>query len=125
MAAGAQQGLLAAPPGDVEMVAGEEHVGDRPALPDRGTGILRVFQQAGVMALLGEAALLREHAGHQAGHAVHQSQGGQLTAGEHIVAHGNLLVHQGIKHPLVHPLVVAAENAEAGKLRQFLGPLLG
>ena len=47
-AAGARDalGLRAAPVGDLLVVAGQQHVGDRPALPLARLGVLRVLEQA-------------------------------------------------------------------------------
>ena len=77
------------------------------------------------MALLGKADFIGENAGHQPGHAIHQGQGGQFSPGKDIIPDGDLFVHQSLQHPLVHPLVVAAEHADAWHGRQLHRSLLG
>ena len=51
--------------------------------------------------------------GHEAGHRLDHDQGGQLAAGQHDVADRQLAVDQVVGHPLVDPLVAAAEQREA------------
>src|ERR1019366_6489802 len=55
-------GLGPAPGRDLAVVAGNEHVRDRLALPDRRPGVLRVFQQAVGETLLGDRGLLAHDA---------------------------------------------------------------
>lgn len=50
--AGAEDGLLAPPTGDVLVIAGAENGGDLPAVPLLGAGVLGVLQQAVPVALL-------------------------------------------------------------------------
>ena len=106
--AGAEDGLLAPPTGDVLVIAGAENGGDLPAVPLLGAGVLGVLQQAVPVALLLEALRVGEHPGHQSGHRVGHHHGGQLAAGEYEVADGDLLVHTLLNEPLVDALIVAA-----------------
>ena len=77
---GAEDGLLAPPPGDVFVVAGAEDGGNLPAVPLLGAGVLGVLQQAVPVALLLEALRVGEHPGYQPCHRVGHHHGGQLAA---------------------------------------------
>ena len=59
------------PPGfDIAVVAAEQHWGRRTAPPYLWTGVLGVFQQAGKVALVGEAGLFGKHTGQHAAYGV-------------------------------------------------------
>lgn len=62
------------------------------------------------MALLLEALRVGEHPGYQPCHRVGHHHGGQLAAGEHKVADGDLLVYTLLNEPLVDALIVAAHQ---------------
>ena len=79
-------------------------------MPLLGAGVLGVLQQAVPVALLLEALRVGEHPGHQPGHRVGHHHGGQLAAGEHEVADGDLLVHTLLNEPLVDALIVPAHQ---------------
>ena len=108
------------------MVPVLQHLRHLPAVPYRRAGIVGVFQQAVPVALVDEAAVVRQHPLTEAAHRVHHHQRPQLPAGEYKVADADLLVHDLVQHPLVHPFVVAAEQQQVlpvpGQLRR---PLLG
>ena len=63
-------------------------------------------------ALLVGRVLVAQHAGEQPGDRLDHHQGGQLPAGQHEVAHRELAVDQMVGHPLVDPLVTAAQQRE-------------
>ena len=77
------------------------------------------------MAFLGKAFLAGQYALHHAADAVHQYQRPQLSAGQHIVPDGDLLIHDLIQHPLVYPLVVPAQQKKVFLFLQLPGMGLG
>ena len=87
--------------------------------------VLGVLQQAVVKALVGEAAFVAQHPGAEPGHRVQHGHGGDLPPGEDKIPQGEFLVHDLVQHPLVHPLVVAAEEEQPGALRKLHRLLLG
>ena len=107
------------------MMPRQQNVRDRAALPFGGAGVLRVFEQAVVVAFFLKAHVLRQHAGDHAGDAVDQHERGQLAAGEHIVADRDLLVHKRVEHPLVHPFIMPAQHTKIRLFGQLLRFLLG
>src|SRR5512139_2857868 len=101
--------FLPAPRLDGPVVPRQEDVGDRPPAE---------LPRAGVVGRLEEP-----------GHRVDQHQGGKLPAGEDVVPDGDLLVRQVVRHPLVHPLVAAADQDQVllacqpgGRIRCEKGP---
>lgn len=74
------------------------------------------------MAFLGVAFRVREHPFTEPADRVGYHKGGQFPAGEHIVPDGKLLIHQLLDEPLVHPLVVAADEQEVFLLRKLDRP---
>jgi len=61
------------------------------------------------------------HAGDQAADGLQHHHGGHLPAREHVVAHRQLAVDQVVGHPLVDPLVAAAQQRESGRAGQLGG----
>ena len=92
--AGAQAALLAAPGGDLFMVAPQQHSGHGAPLPDFRTGVLRVLQQTIPVAFLLIAFLLGQHTGLQPQHTVGHHQAGQLAAGEDVISNGDLFIRK-------------------------------
>ena len=93
------------------MVAAAQHVGHaQPPVLD-GAGVLRIFEQVFGKALLHER-LRREHAVDIPRDAVDHHHGGEFAPREHIIADGQLLVEKEVDRPLIHPLVVPAEQNE-------------
>src|SRR5581483_3408351 len=83
--------LGAAPGGHFGVIAGAQHLGDRPALEVLRPRVMRVFEQAGGEALLGGGGLLAHHPGQEAHAGIEQRQGGDLAAREDVIADGDLL----------------------------------
>ena len=69
------------------MVAGEEHLGHRPATEDLGAGVVRVLQQALGVGVLEGGAGVAQHAGRQARHRIHDDHSRDLPAGQNVVAY--------------------------------------
>ena len=64
------------------------------------------------MALAGVALGVRQHARHHAANTVRDDHRAELTACEHKVADGQLLVHARLDEALIHALIVAADEHE-------------
>ena len=73
-------GLLAAPFGDFLMVAGKQHLGDRPALEVARPRVMRIFEEAGGEALLGKRDFVAGDARQQPHAGVDQHERGKLAA---------------------------------------------
>src|SRR4030042_456156 len=122
---GGPQYALAPPPlRDLGVMAGEEHLRPRPAPELGGPRVLRVLQQPLGMRLLGQRGLRPQDARQPPRHRFDDDHGGQLAAGEDVVADTYLIVDQVLAHSLVHPLVVAADKDEAGLPREIDRDLL-
>ena len=116
---------FAPPPGlDVRVHAVQQHLRHLHPPELRRAGVLGVLQQAHGEALVLAGLLAAQHAGDQPRHRVHRHQRAQLAAGEHVVADGQLLVDAQIQRPLVHALVVAAEEEQGIALRVLLDNFL-
>ena len=76
---------------DLAVIARGQHRGDFAALETLRPGVLRIFQQAVLEALVGMALGGAEHAGHQPHHGFEQHHGGDFAAGQHIVADRDFL----------------------------------
>ena len=113
------------PFGNFAMVAAQQNIRDPSPVPFHRVGILRIFQQSVPVALLGKALLAGQYTLHHPADAIHQYQRPQLAAGQHIVPYGKLLIHDLIQHPLVHTLIVAAQQEEVFLLLQLPGMGLG
>ena len=74
--------------------------------------VVRVLQKPGGEALLLQR-LPRDHARDQPRHGIHDDHCRHLAPGQHVVADGNLVRHEGVDHPLVDPLVPPAQEREA------------
>ena len=69
-----------------------------------------IFQQTVKVALLGKALVGSKHSGAHSGNSVAHYHGRQLAACEHIVAYGYLLIDYLVEQPLVHTLIMPADN---------------
>ena len=85
-----------------------------------------IFQQPVPVGFLLKALRIRQNAGHHAAHRVRHRHGGDLSPGEDEVPHADLLVHTLVQEPLVHTLIVAADQDQVVISRfQLLGNFLG
>ena len=108
------------------MIPGEKDLWHGPVMPHGGPGILGIFQQSVPVGFLLKALGVRQHTGHHAAHGVRYCHGGDLSAGEDEIAHGQFLVHARVDEPLVNALVVAADQNQMVILGlQFSGDGLG
>ena len=92
------------------VIARQQHLGHRRAAKHLGPRVLRVLEQPPRERIARGRVLVAQHAGQQPRHRVGHHQRGQLAAGQHVVADGQLLVHELLAHPLVHALVAAADE---------------
>src|SRR6267143_2379404 len=84
-AARALSGLGTAPALDLGMMAGEQHLGHLVTLEDRGSRVVRVFQELIRKRLVLGRLLRTQHSGDQAAHGIDQHHRGELTTREHVV----------------------------------------
>ncbi|MPM86835.1 hypothetical protein SDC9_133927 [bioreactor metagenome] len=78
------------------------------------------------MGFFRKALLVRQDAGHHAAHRVAHRHGGNFPAGEDKVSHGELFVHAFVQKPLVHALIVTADQNQVVVLfLQLFGDRLG
>ena len=92
------------------MVPGEQHLRHFSAAPVFRTGVLRMLEQAVPVAFRRERFLVRQNARHHAAYCVRNCHRGDLSAGQHKVTDGNLLVHALVDKPLVNALIMAADQ---------------
>ncbi len=109
---------------DVFVMAGEQNFWNLPASPLLGSSILGVFQQPGKMAFFCEAGVLRQHAWNHAADRVRNGRSGDFSASEHKIPQGNFFVDTFVDKPLVHPLIMAADQDKPVPGQQLLGLLL-
>ena len=72
--------------------------------------------------LLGRAS--RQHPRQQPRHRIHQHHRRQLAARQHEIAQRDFIGHQMLAHPLVHALIVPADQRNARLSGQFARDLL-
>ena len=106
------------------MVAGEQHLGHLQPPELARAGVLWVLEQAGGKALVLAGLVAAQHARYQPRHRVDDDQRAQLAPGEHVVSDGDLLVDGQIDRPLIHALVVAAQQQQIAARGQLLGHFL-
>ena len=90
---------LAPPRGDPGMVAGGEHVGDRPALELLRPRVVRMFEQPVLKTLMVARELVAHDAGQQPHDGVEQHQRGRLAAGQDVVADRDFLELRARRSP--------------------------
>ena len=112
------------------MVAVQQHLRHRKAPVFPGARVLGVFQQPVGKALVLGALVAAKHPRHQPRHRIHQRHGGRFAAGQHKIPKGDFLVHRQVQRPLIHALVMAAQQDQPVRrgqlshllLRQRLAP---
>src|SRR5690606_25307894 len=130
--AGALEGLLAAPLGDLAVVAAQQHVGNREAAPLRGLRVDGVLEHAELVRLLDEALGVADDARDEPSDGLDHRHRGDLAAVQHVVADaheahaaaGRVVVDDALVDALVPParedeLLLACELARRG-LREHL-----
>ena len=104
--------LLAAPVGDLCMVAIQEHFRHVEALPFFRAGVLRVFQKPVPMAFFGIALLIGEDTRHETADGICDRHGSNLATGKDKITKGELFIHAGFNKALVHAFIMAADKDE-------------
>src|SRR5712692_5496010 len=114
-----RQRLLFPPLGDLCVIAREKDFWHFQPAKLGGAGVVRALEEPLAEALDLDALRVAHHPGHQPRHGVDHRQRGELAAGEHEIAEGNLLVDEG-DDPLVHALVAAADEDQLLAPRELL-----
>ena len=122
---GAFQGLFVLPGGNLLRIAGEQDLGDLPAVELGGTGIDGRGQEAVLEGIGQGARLVAQGARQQPDHGIGDDGGRQLAAAEHVVPHRDLPRDQMLPDPVVHSFVMAAQDHQVLHARKFVGYLLG
>ena len=94
-------------------------------MPDFRSGILGIFQKAALKGLRFRRFLVFQDAGHHAGNCIDHHHGRKLPSGQHIIPDGNIICNDFLQHPLVNPLIMAAEKDQILLAGKLLGHLLG
>src|SRR6184192_544847 len=96
------------PARDSRVVSRDEDVRHREPAEHLGAGVLRMLEQPAGERVVGRRAVLAQHPRQEARHGLRDDEGRELTAGQHVVADRQLLVHEVKAHPLVYALVPTA-----------------
>src|SRR5579862_2403054 len=121
---GGRPGLTVAPRRHRRVIARDQHLRHLPAAEvtrARVMGILDPAAQPLRERLLAVALLLAQRAGELAGHRVDDRHRRHLAAGEDVWTDRDQLGREVVEHPLVEPLVAAAEQAQRTLGRSQLG----
>ena len=119
-----QPTLLQPPLADALVVAGEEHVGDRPAAPLGGARVVRVLRGAAqrlAEGLLHGGVGVPERSRQLAQHGVADDHRRQLSPGQHVAPDRDLVGAEVLDDPLVEALVAPAQQRERGLGGQLAG----
>src|SRR4051794_8033020 len=92
------------------MIPRPQHFGDRASFPCHWSGIVRIFQETLLEALLLSAGGRAHYPGEQPYASIEAAHRADLSAGQHIVADGHQFDRPGVEDPLVKPLEAAAEQ---------------
>src|SRR5438552_11275159 len=101
------------------MIPRPQHFGDRAPFPCYRPGIVRIFQETLLEALLLSAGGRAHYPGKQPHASIEDYHCAKLSAGEDIVANGDGFERPGIEDPLVEPLEAAAQQDDALAGRKF------
>ena len=83
-----------------------------------------MFEQALGVGILLCSVFIAQHARHQASDRVDQHQRGELTPGQNVIPDRDLIGREMFPHPLINPLVAAADQRQSIVLRQLAGHCL-
>ena len=122
--AGAGEGLFVLPGLDELGIAGEEDVGDFPAVEFGGTGIDGRGDQAVLETVREGRRFVGQDAWDEADDAVREEGGGDLAAAYDEIAHGDLPGDEVFADALVDAFVMAAEDDDVLLEGQFVGDAL-
>src|SRR3954447_547969 len=100
------------------MIPRPQHFGDRAPFPCHWSGIMRIFQETLLEALLLSAGGRAHYPGEQPDASVEDDHGAKLSARQHIVADGDRFERTRLEDSLVEPLEAAREQDYALPCRQ-------
>src|SRR5689334_8253698 len=103
-------GLGVTPGLDLLVVAGEQHLRHLQALPLRRPRVMRVLQEARLETLLLQRLLGAHDTGQEANAGIDHRQSRRFAARKDDVAEADLEQPAGLDHPLIEPLVAAADQ---------------
>src|SRR3954447_1343529 len=92
------------------MIPRPQHFGDRAPFPCYRPGIVRIFQETLLEALLLSAGGRAHYPGKQAHASIEDDHRAKLSAGEDIIADGDLFDGPRLEDPLVESLETAAQQ---------------
>src|SRR3954463_10187037 len=92
------------------MIPRPQHFGDRAPFPCHWSGIVRIFQETFVEALLLTAGGRAHYPGKQSHASVEDNHRAKLSARQHIVADGDRFEAPRLEDPLVETLEAAAKQ---------------
>ena len=100
------QGLIGTPASDGGVMATEKDIGDSPSAKLYGSSILREFEEACRMAIIGGTVGVTEGAREESRDGINDDGGGDCSVGEDIIADRQFAIDEVIDHPLVDAFVV-------------------
>ena len=113
-----------APGADPGVMARQQHVGHRAPLPHLRPGVVRVFEQAGGEALLGQRGGSADHARAAAARRRRSGPWRRARRRKHEIAERDLEEAARLDHALVDALVAAAQQHDARAGRELAHPRL-
>src|SRR3990170_534320 len=114
----------ALPPLDPGVIARAQHFRNGAAPEHLWARVLRMLEQAPRERIPRGRPLVAQGAGQKPRHRFAYDQRRRLAARQHVVADGQLLVHEMLAHPFVHALVAPAHQHEVRPLGELAGHLL-
>src|SRR5438445_11557650 len=104
------------------MIPRPQHFGDRAPFPNNRPGIVRIFQETLLEALLLSAGGRAHYPGKQAHASIEDDHRAKLAAREHVVADGHGFQIPRFEDPLVESLESATEQDHAVARRKLADP---
>src|ERR1017187_3611824 len=119
-----QPGLLGPPPGDLRMVAREQHFRHLHAAKVCGPRVLRILEQPLAERIYLGAFRVAQHTRQQPSHRVNYHHHRQRPICQHVIADRQLVLRQPLTHPLVKTFVVAGDQQQMRQPCQLSGDSL-
>src|ERR1017187_1402129 len=116
-----QPGLLGPPPGDLRMVAREQHFRHLHAAKVCGPRVLRIFEQPLAERIYLGAFRVAQHTRQQPSHRVNHHHHRNVAICHHVITDRELVLRQPLAHPLVKTFVVAGDQQQMLQPCQFAG----
>ena len=106
------------------MMAGDQDIGHGAVAPYPRSRILRIFQQADLETLIGQAFRMVDHPRQQTHDRIDQNDRGRLTAGQNKIADADFLDSMRFENALIDAFVAAAHDNNAGLAGELAYPRL-